>query len=66
MNGVRDYGCIVYHLLGKNRKVWGTKLILQPCPEHYVFVSVPVVSQIVIVFCSLVLEGSQYKGSQNS
>ena len=24
------------HLPGKNRKIWGVRLILQPCPEHYV------------------------------
>jgi len=31
---VWSYGCTTHHSLGTNRKVWGTRLILRPCPEH--------------------------------
>jgi hypothetical protein len=30
-----SYGCSARHLPGKNRRVWGTSPIPQPCPEHY-------------------------------
>ena len=29
-----SYGCITYHSPGVNRKIWGTRLMLRPCPEH--------------------------------
>jgi hypothetical protein len=53
-----SYGCTVRHLPGKNMKVWGTRPISQPCLEHSVFASVLVVSWIVIIICSLVLQVS--------
>jgi len=31
---VWSYGCTTHHSPGMNRKVWGTRLILRPCPEH--------------------------------
>jgi len=31
---VWSYGCTTHHSPGMNRKVWGTRLILSPCPEH--------------------------------
>jgi len=48
-----------HHLPGKNRKIWGVRLILHPCPEHSRFASVSVGSWIVIIFCSLVLQVSK-------
>jgi len=44
-----------HHLPGKNRKV-GTRLILQPCPGHYVLRLSRLKFWIVIVICSLVLQ----------
>jgi len=29
-----SYGCTTHFSLAVNRKVWGTRLILKPCPEH--------------------------------
>jgi hypothetical protein len=29
-----SYGCTTYHSPGLNRKIWGTRLITQPCPER--------------------------------
>ena len=31
---VWSYGCTSYHSPGMNRKIWGTRLMLRPCPEH--------------------------------
>ena len=29
-----SYGWTIHHPPGMNRKMWGTRLILRPCPEH--------------------------------
>jgi hypothetical protein len=31
---VWSYGCTTYHSPGMNRNIWGTRLMLRPCPEH--------------------------------
>jgi hypothetical protein len=31
---VWNYGCTTYHSPGMKRKIWGTRLMLRPCPEH--------------------------------
>jgi len=31
---VWSYGCTKHHSPGMNRKIWGTRLILRPSPEH--------------------------------
>jgi len=31
---VWSYGCTTHHSPGMNMKIWGTRLILKPCPEH--------------------------------
>jgi len=36
---VRCYECTTILSPGKNRKIWGTSLILRPCPEHCNFAS---------------------------
>ena len=32
-----SYGCTTHHSPAMYRKIWGTRLILRPCPEHYGF-----------------------------
>ena len=31
---VWSYGCTTYHSPGVSRKIWSTRLMLRPCPEH--------------------------------
>jgi len=31
---VWSYACTMHHSPGMNRKIWGTRLILRPCPGH--------------------------------